>query len=273
MDDRGLSRIAEELEAAYMADVFNVAPPEVRDQLGMSVHHIGGGVAAVMANDPTGSFWSRTLGLGWSEPITDQLVERLVSTYREHGGKSICNQISPLVDGEWRTVLAQHGFGEGAAWVKVVRDTSEPPDIATDLSVREVAAAEGQEYARVYWEGFGFPNPLFIEWTRSQTTLKKWRCFAAFDDEQMVAIGALYVHDGVGALIGAATLPAARNRGAQGALMGVRIRAAREQGCDWVFSETGAETPDNPNSSLHNMHRMGFRDLYERVNWNLKLDA
>jgi hypothetical protein len=38
-----------------------------------------------------------------------------------------------------------------------------------------------------------------------------------------------------------------------------------------LFTETGAETPEDPNPSLHNMHRMGFRDLYGRQNLNLKL--
>lgn len=79
-DDLHLSRLAEQLEAAYMADVFDAASPAVRDELGMSVHRIAGGVVTAMANDPTGGFWSRALGLGWSEPLTDAVLAQVVAT-------------------------------------------------------------------------------------------------------------------------------------------------------------------------------------------------
>ena len=270
-DDLHLSQLAEQLEATYMADVFDVVSPAVRDELGMSVHRIAGGVVTTMANDPTGGFWSRALGLGWSEPITDAVLDQVVATCDEHEAPAVCLQVSPLVAGDWRGVAARHGFTPGATWIKVVRDVAEPPRVDTDLVVRELGADDADEYARVYWEGFGFPHPPFMAWTREQTALPQWFCYAAFDGNMMVAVGALYIHDGVGALMGAATLPASRNRGGQGALMAARIRAAKELGCEVLFTETGAETPDDPNPSLHNMHRAGFRDLYGRQNLNLKL--
>lgn len=273
MNDMHLSRRAEQLEAAYLSDAFMLAPPAVTDELGMSVHHIAGGVAAVMSGDPTGGFWNRTLGLGWAQPITDDVLDELVFTYRSHGAPSICLQVSPLLEGDWREVAARHGFTPGATWMKVVRDVAEPPPVNGELSVRELGADDGGEYARVYWEGFEFPYPPFIAWTQAQTASPKWRCYGAYDGEEMVAIGALYLHDGVGALMGAATLPAHRNRGGQGAVMAARVRAAKGLGCEVLFTETGAETPDNPNPSLHNMHRMGFRDLYGRQNWNLSLES
>ncbi len=270
-DDLHLSQLAEQLEATYMADVFAVAPPTVRDELGMSVHRIAGGVATVMANDPTGGYWSRALGLGWSEPITDAVLEQVIAACDDHLAPAVCLQVSPLVAGDWRGVAARHGFTPGATWIKVVRDVAEPPTVDTELVVRALGVDDADEYARVYWEDFGFSHPLFVAWTREQTALPKWRCYAAFDDNMMVAVGAVYIHDGVGALMGAATLSASRNHGGQGAVMAARIRAARKLGCEVLFTETGAETPEDPNPSLHNMHRMGFRDLYGRQNLNLKL--
>jgi GNAT superfamily N-acetyltransferase len=224
-----------------------------------------------MANDPTGFFWNRALGLGWSEPITDAVLDQVVTACDEHGAPSICLQVSPLVAGDWREAATRHGFTPATTWIKVVRDVVDPPTVDTELVVRELGPDDGDEYARVFWEGFDLPHPPFIAWTREQPALPKWHCYAAFDGDTMVAVGALYIHDGAGALMGAATLPASRKRGGQGALMSARIRAARELGCRVLFTETSAETPETPNPSLHNMHRVGFRDLYGRQNLYLKL--
>jgi GNAT superfamily N-acetyltransferase len=68
-------------------------------------------------------------------------------------------------------------------------------------------------------------------------------------------------------MFGGATLPEARGRGAQSALLTARVRAATGEGCRWLVAETGAEGPGEHNPSLHNMVRVGFEPLYERANW------
>jgi hypothetical protein len=71
----------------------------------------------------------------------------------------------------------------------------------------------------------------------------------------------------VGLLFGCATLPPARRRGAQSALIAARVAAAREAGCDWVIADTAAERPGEDNSSLHNMLRAGLSVQYVRRVW------
>lgn len=39
------------------------------------------------------------------------------------------------------------------------------------------------------------------------------------------------------------------------------------EGCRWIGTETGSESPYSPNPSLHNMRRLGFTELYARENW------
>lgn len=71
----------------------------------------------------------------------------------------------------------------------------------------------------------------------------------------------------VGLMDGGATLPRARGRGAQSALIAARALAARAAGCDWLVAETFAERPGEHNSSLRNMLRAGMTTRYERRNW------
>lgn len=82
-----------------------------------------------------------------------------------------------------------------------------------------------------------------------------------------MAVGSIFVNGECADMFGGATLAGARGRGAQSALLTARIMAAREAGCRWIVAETGSESPGEHNSSLHNMHRAGFRPLYERLTW------
>ena len=49
--------------------------------------------------------------------------------------------------------------------------------------------------------------------------------------------------------------------------MSRRISDALDSGVRWITCETGAETPESPNPSLHNMRRLGLTERYERQNW------
>jgi GNAT superfamily N-acetyltransferase len=224
-----------------------------------------------MANDPTGAFWSRALGLGWTQPITDEIVDQVWALNARHGIHQVWFQVSPLAPGEWESVLEAHGFTPGHTWVKFIRDTSPPAEVYTRLQVRELGPADADEYARVYWRGFGMPNSTFEAWSRAQVGRPAWQTFGAFEGDVMVGCAALYLDGEMGGLMGAATLPEHRGKGAQSALMAARLRAAGRAGCRWVSTETGSETPENPNPSLHNMRRMGFVELYERRNWVAEL--
>lgn len=83
--------------------------------------------------------------------------------------------------------------------------------------------------------------------------------YLAFDGERPVAHAALYVAGGIGYLGWMSTAEADRRRGAQQALIVARIEKARALGVDIIISETLT----NLKSSLGNLHRAGFREVYD----------
>lgn len=61
----------------------------------MSVHRVHGAVATIMKEDPTGGFWSRVIGLGIDEPVTDQVLDDVARIYREAGSERVMLRMSP----------------------------------------------------------------------------------------------------------------------------------------------------------------------------------
>jgi hypothetical protein len=57
------------------------AAESARAELGIAATRIGGGVAPSMRHDPSG-YWSKSLGFGFAEPVTDELIDEVCSFYR-----------------------------------------------------------------------------------------------------------------------------------------------------------------------------------------------
>ena len=275
MDERTMSALAERVEADALAALFDLATPEVRRSLGLEYVRRGGGVATVATPGCRQPLWTRAVGFGWLEPITNESVEAVCDLHRRHQSHEVRFQVSPWVRGDWETTLELNGFTPDITWMKFVRDTSPPPDAFTLLRVRELAAADAHRYASVFTEGFGLTangsayTSSVSEWMRRQMGSADWRLFGAFDGDHMVGCASMYLAGEGAELLGATTVPAARNRGAQSALLVEQLRCAARLGCRWVTTESANGARDG--GGVNNLRRFGFTAVYERRHWVAEL--
>ncbi len=138
----------------------------------------------------------------------------------------------------------------------------------TDLRITRLDPTEARAYGDVMIEAFEMPTDSALPaWCASQLGIPGFQMYGAWDGDVLAATASLYTANGIGTLAGAATLPEYRGRGAQSALMAIRVTDAAALGCAWITAETGTETPEEPNPSLHNMRHIGLVELYERRNW------
>lgn len=270
MDAREAMRAAELGEAEYMFAMFDGASAEDRAALGMAQAHIGGGVVTVMANDPTGGYWSRVIGLGLDEPVTEQVVDEVIGFAREHRGPSLVFQMAPDAEGPWEELFAARGAAAGSAWAKFAAEVPVAhPEAHTDLDIRPLTTADGSDYALIMTGAFGMPeHPNLLNWFADSLGLPGFRGHGGLADAHLVSAAISFSFDGRTALCGAGTTEAARGHGGQSALMVARYADAEAAGSTWVTAETFVETEQSgPNPSLHNMRRMGLTELYDRRNW------
>jgi hypothetical protein len=103
-----------------------------------------------------------------------------------------------------------------------------------------------------------------LDFGRIATQRPNGYAFLAELDGRAIASGAMSAWEGVALLAGASTLPEARKRGAQLALLESRLRWGAEQGCDIAMM---CAAPGS--ASQRNAERHGFRIAYTRIKWRL----
>ncbi|MEW9528803.1 hypothetical protein [Microbispora sp. NPDC049125] len=262
--------LAERSEAEAVYDFVAGAPASVRAALGIDALRIGGGVALSMRDDPT-EFWSKALGFGIDEPVTADLMDEVCAFYRFHRTPIATFQLAPSVLPEdWADICARLNLRAGSPWVKLVCDAQAPAPTTgwqETLRVRRVEPEQAAAWASVVLRVFGMPEEHLSEMVASSVGRSGWHSYGAWEGDDLVAAGTVYVRQDTAQMFAGSTLPHARRRGAQSALLAARAAAAGAAGCRWLVAETGAEAPGEHNSSLHNMLRAGFEVLYERQNW------
>jgi len=262
--------VAEQSEAGALYDGMAAIPASARAALGLETARVAGGVILAMRNDPSG-FWSKALGFGFTEPVTAELVAHVCDFYRSRGLEKAVIQLAPaVIPGDWLGICAKLKLSPGPVQVKAVRAVDPAVTLGlggAGLHTGPVPAAQVANWASVMRRGSGMPGEALYQLAAATFGRPGWYPFAAWDGEDLVATATMYVRSGAAQFFGAATLPPARRRGAQSALLAARARAAQAMGCRWLIAETGAETPGRHNSSLHNLLRAGFTAVYHRQDW------
>jgi hypothetical protein len=263
--DRDRAAAIEEVELAAVRSIVDAAAPDLAGRLGLRYVPVGRAGAVVAAGSDV-PLLNRAIGLGLLAPADDATIDRVAGLWAGSGLTCLV-QVTPHAETPaLRAALEARGLRPLDAWAKVWRDDAPAPAAATDLRVEAVGRERAEDVARILCAGFGLPEAvggLFA----SVLERDGWRAYLAFDGDEPVATGSLFVHGRVGALQAAATLPSHRRRGAQGALVARRISDGLALGCRLFAAEATEDRPEDPNPSYHNLLRAGFRLAYLRRNY------
>jgi GNAT superfamily N-acetyltransferase len=224
---------------------------------------IAGGVASYVG--PRISL-SRAVGLGMSGPITAADLDALVDFYAQWREDARV-LVSPYADPTLLAGLGERGFRLSDLGTTLARrldpaDRVEPP--ARGITVRPMDEHERATWVHTSLAGFsgtddnvpGEMSATFEALTHVPTTTY----YFALIDGVIAGAGALDVQSGVAHFFATSTLPAARGRGAQSALLRARLAAAIARGCDLAFTQTVAGGPSQRNAERH-----GFATVYSRA--------
>jgi GNAT superfamily N-acetyltransferase len=212
---------------------------------------------------------TQTFGLGmFAEPTAEDLA-RIEEFFRERAAPTF-HEVSPLADAATPALLNGRGYRPVEftnVMFRALRPGARPAGRRDEaVSVRAVGGDEHELWAQTSargWSESGYGD-FMLGLARVSAKRADVISFVAELEGRPVATGAMSVCEGVALLAGASTVPEARNRGAQLALLDARLRHAAELGCDLAMMCALPGTP-----SQRNAERQGFRIAYTRIKWQL----
>lgn len=194
-------------------------------------------------------------------------LDAIESFFTERGAPTQ-HEVCPLAGVATTATLVERGYVPVEMSSVVVRALEDVPlaDEAPSLRVRVTEPRDQATWIETSVRGWNM-GPDFdamirgfalLAFTRAGTT----NFVAETDADGAIATASLGIKDGIALLAGACTIPHARGRGAQLALMNARLAYARRQGCRiaMMAAEPGS-------SSQRNAERSDFHVAYTRTKW------
>lgn len=213
--------------------------------------------------DGVGSPLTQTFGLGVLGPADDASLETLEHFF-ESRGATVRHEVSPMGEALGALVKRRYvPFEQSSVLFRPLAAIELNAPVA--LTVRRTTRAEAMRWADVNargWSEDAAAQDFLRALGRVLAEREDGAAFWAEAKGEPIAAASLSTHGGVALLAGASTLPSARGRGAQSALLAARLQFAREAGCDVAMM--GA-LPGS--TSQRNAERHGFRIAYTRTKW------
>lgn len=236
------------------------------------VEPLAGGVAAATV---PGSPFNKIAGLGFAGALDEDELSRVEEAYAARG-IDVQAEVATLGDPSIVATLSDRGYRlVGFENVLGLRLTGRGDALPAphDVNVRPGRADEIDPWLDLVVTGFEtpdtqgvasseeFPREALMEVMADMASIDGFVSYLAELDGEPVGGGGLRIDpDGVAQLCGAATLPAARRRGVQTALLAQRLADAEERGCDLVVV-----TVQPGSKSCQNVQKWGFELLYVRA--------
>lgn len=263
LTDLTLSTRLERAEGRSGAD-FVEARARLSPEVGAAWREMGG--AYVLFDGPASPI-TQTFALGLTEPVTEGLLDEIDGFFAERGAPTF-HEVSPIADDRVLQLLPARGFRPielTAVMFRPLTPAEVAPGAAVGVVARPITDADHATWIETSvagWSEFAEYAPMMRELGRISVERRDAQCFLAELDGQPIATGALAIAHGVAILAGASTLPSARGRGAQNALLHARLRAAEASGCDLALM---CAKPGS--ASQRNAERHGFHIAYTRIKW------
>lgn len=208
-----------------------------------------------------GSPLTHAVGAGMLPGAGPAELDRIEAFYRSRGVASLLD-LCPLAQDEFVRAVQSRPYRVIELNNVLVRRLSPGEEFPADAAVRNVAGDELSEWKAVVSRGFAEgaePAPEAVE--AMDVCAPGAHCFLGRTDGRGVAGSAMGMLDGVAWMFGDATLPEARGRGLQQALIQARLAFAVAHGCDLAGVSVIPGSASN-----RNYERAGFQLVYMRVN-------
>ena len=216
--------------------------------------------------DGVGSPLTQTFGAGVFEDFLAPEFVRAEEFFQTRGS-AVHHEVCSLAVAATTKLLTSRGYRPIEESVVLTRPTSGGAH-PSSLTVREIDPAECDRWAALAAEGWSSVSPDLAAFVNAfgqvSSRARGMHCFVAEERGKPIATASLSLASDVALLAGASTIPSARRRGAQQALLQARLAIAAARGAELAMVVAQPES-----ASLRNAERHGFVAAYTRAKWEL----
>ncbi len=216
---------------------------------------LGGAIANC---DGADSPMTQTFALGLCDPIDLAAIEDFFTAR----GTDTMHEVSPFAGVETTAALVERGYRPIEMSNVLVQQIDDP---RPSPAVRVIDPGEAATWIETSVAGWS-SDPEAVAFLRGFAELslnnRRMTQYLGTVDGAPAATGVLAIEDGIAVLAGASTVPSARGRGAQAALLATRLADAKHRGCAIAMMVAAVGS-----TSQRNAERNGFRVAYTRTKW------
>lgn len=266
--ERSLAEIAalEGIETAAWADIYRSRSLSSAFRLETTL-----GIQGVALFGLTSVPWTefnRAQGFRPGSELSRRTIETVIEWLQTNAAEPWALQFpEPMLDDRLLATLGEAGLeSKGRGVAKLYRRVDKIDTTGTTrFEIRRIGADRAPDFAATVQRGFG-GSPVLADVFSALPGRPGWSTYVAYDGEEPVACGALFVEGSLGWVGIGATRPEWRGQGAQSALIGRRLSDGHQAGVAVFAAEAGAPAAGDERQavSFNNLTRAGFRLAYRR---------
>jgi hypothetical protein len=154
-----------------------------------------------------------------------------------------------------------------------VLSRSSGPLLDAGMTVEAASNKEAMRWAERGMSAMGAPQQRHVLTPTASVGREDWHAFLVRSSESIVALATMHAWGPVCMFLADTTVPGARRRGAQSALVDARALAARATGREYLVAAVDISSPGSLSAALANLARKGFELKYGRSDWIWSADS
>jgi hypothetical protein len=185
----------EQAEAHAWVDLYAAAPCDFARKAGLGAETIGGALVLHWASSGR-RYFSRTIGLGVAEPVTEEIVDAILAFYRDREVESFLLQRLPQCQpaASYKAWLRQRGLELFDRQDRVIR-AAEPLTEMSRSSHREITVERVDSESADEWSAF-IQRVYRLDtgsWLPRLIGRRGWHQYVAYEAGEIVAARGMYI--------------------------------------------------------------------------------
>lgn len=259
----------EQVHARFRRDLWLVAPLDAVDEMGMEMENFGPILASAVAGFPEAPHLQLIQGAAEPGAVKGGHLAAAVRWMEERELDYLIPVAADRPEAERAAAwLSWHGFEQSTVTRNYARPAGRPRCPRSDgIEVLELRPDEGEGMDALAAAELGMPAVAGAILFHGLPNLSDWRCYVALLNGRLAACGSMLIFRDIAVLGVEGTVPEARGRGCNQAILSRRLKDAADAGCHTVVASGPASPTAGSAETVQNLLSMDFAEIGRSVNW------